>query len=395
MIKDLSIQAAFMGVLTAFVGFASAFAILLQGLSAVGASPEQAASGLMAASVAAGVCGIILSASSRLPVSGAWSIPGSALLVATGAVEGGFAAAVGAFIVCGALVVVAGLWRPLMRAVSSIPAPLASAMLAGILVGLCFAPFKAIAEFPAMGLAILGAWTLVGAWRRIWAVPAALIAFGAAVVFGVEMPDDSLSQLSGAVLPQVTLVAPVFSVAGIVGIGLPLFVVTMASHNIPGLAVMQSNGYPVYPGKWFQVTGLTSMACAPFGGHAVNLAAITAAMCAGPDAHEDPARRYWAAIIAGACYVTFGLLSGVVASFVTLAPAILIQAVAGLALIPAFAGASVAAFKNEDTREPAAVTFLFSAASVTLLGVSGAFWGLLAGGAVLGIKRYFTKQSND
>lgn len=377
-----------MGALAAFVGFASSFAVLLQGFSAVGASTEQAASGLMAAAISMGLCGVILSLKSRLPVSVAWSTPGAALLVTTGAVEGGFAAAVGAFLLCGVLIVIAGLWKPLARAVSSIPAPLANAMLAGILVGLCFAPFKAVAAFPVMGSAILVAWILVGAWRRLWAVPAALLAFVVAVVFGIEMPAGTLAQLSGAVVPELELVRPSFVPSVLLGVGVPLFVVTMASQNIPGLAVMHSQGYPTHAGRWFQVTGLGSVLAAPFGSHAVNLAAITAAMCAGPDAHPDPARRYWSAVIGGGIYVVFGVLSGVVTAFVTLAPALLIEAVAGLALIPAFAGSAVAAFEKAETREAAAVTFLFAASGVSIMGVSGAFWGLLAGGAVLSIRRF-------
>ncbi len=380
-------QAAFMGMLAAFVGFASSFAVLLQGFTAVGATPAQAASGLMAASIAMGVCGIVLSGTSRLPVSVAWSTPGAALLVTTGAVEGGFPAAVGAFLLCGVLIVVAGVWKPLARAVSAIPGPLANAMLAGILVGLCFAPFRAVGEFPLLASGILVAWIAVGAWRRLWAVPAALVAFALAVVFGVEMPVGALSELGAAAVPHVVPVMPDFVPSVLLGVGLPLFVVTMASQNIPGLAVMQSQGYPVEAGRWFQITGLGSVLAAPFGSHAVNLAAITAAMCAGPDAHDDPARRYWAALVTGAFYIVFGLLSGAVIAFVTLAPGLLIEAVAGLALIPAFAGASVAAFERTDTREAAAVTFLFAASGVSILGISGAFWGLIAGGAVMVLRR--------
>ena len=376
-----------MGMLAAFVGFASSFAVLLQGFTAVGATPAQAASGLMAASIAMGVCGIVLSGTSRLPVSVAWSTPGAALLVTTGAVEGGFPAAVGAFLLCGVLIVVAGVWKPLARAVSAIPGPLANAMLAGILVGLCFAPFKAVGEFPLLASGILVAWIAVGAWRRLWAVPAALVAFALAVVFGAEMPVGALSELGAAAVPHVVPVMPDFVPSVLLGVGLPLFVVTMASQNIPGLAVMQSQGYPVEAGRWFQITGLGSVLAAPFGSHAVNLAAITAAMCAGPDAHDDPARRYWAALVTGGFYIVFGLLSGAVIAFVTLAPGLLIEAVAGLALIPAFAGASVAAFERTDTREAAAVTFLFAASGVSILGISGAFWGLIAGGAVMVLRR--------
>jgi len=362
-----------MGLLAAFVGFASSFAVVLQGLVAVGATPTQAASGLMALTITMGLCGIILSLGPRLPVSVAWSTPGSALLVTTGAVEGGFAAAVGAFLLCGVLIIIAGLWKPLANAVSRIPGPLANAMLAGILVGLCFAPFKAIAAFPLMGGVILATWILVGAWRRLWAVPAALLAFVLVVAFGIELPDGALATLNDALVPQVAFVMPSFVPATMIGLGVPLFVVTMASQNIPGIAVLSSNGYPLTPGKWFRVTGIATVLAAPFGGHA--------------DAHADRGRRYWAAVMAGVFYVLFGLLVGVVIAFVTLAPALLIQAVAGLALIPAFAGASVAAFEKPETREAAAVTFLFAASGVSILGVSGAFWGLLAGGAVMALRR--------
>ena len=376
-----------MGVLAAFVGFASSFAVVLQGLVAVGATPAQSASGLMALSIAMGLCGIVLSYGPRLPVSVAWSTPGSALLVTTGAVEGGFAGAVGAFLVCGVLIVIAGMWKPLANAVSRIPGPLANAMLAGILVGLCFAPFKAVATYPVFGSVILAAWILVGAWRRLWAVPAALVAFVLIVAVGIELPNGAVETLGEALMPRVEIVTPTFVPATIIGLGLPLFVVTMASQNIPGIAVLSGNGYPLTPGKWFRVTGIASVLAAPFGGHAVNLAAITAALCAGEDAHADRGRRYWAALVAGAFYVLFGLLVGVVIAFVTLAPALLIQAVAGLALIPAFASASVAAFEKPETREAAAVTFLFAASGVSILGVSGAFWGLLAGGAVMALRR--------
>lgn len=384
---DFSWQAAFMGLLAAFVGFASSFAVVLQGLVAVGATPAQAASGLMALSVAMGVCGIILSLGPRLPVSVAWSTPGSALLVTTGAVEGGFAGAVGAFLVSGILIVLAGLWKPLADAVSRIPSALANAMLAGILIGLCFAPFQAISAYPLFGGMILATWIVVGAWNRLWATPAALAAFVLIVAFGINLPGGTLETLQGALIPPVAFVTPSFHLATIIGLGLPLFVVTMASQNIPGIAVLSSNGYPLNPGAWFRVTGIASVLAAPFGGHAVNLAAITAALCAGEDAHPERGRRYWAALVAGGFYVLFGLLAGVVITFVSLAPAILIQAVAGLALIPAFSGASVAAFEKPETREAAAVTFLFAASGVSLLGVSGAFWGLLAGGAVMALRK--------
>ncbi len=391
MLRDFSLQSLFMGLLTAFVGFASSFAVVLHGLTGVGASEAQAASGLMALSVAMGVCAIVLSLATRMPVSIAWSTPGGALLASSGTVAGGFNTAVGGFLICGALIVVAGLWKPLGRAVAAIPAALANAMLAGVLIGLCFAPVKAIAFNPLFGLPIVLAWAVVGSINRLFAVPAALLAFILVLAFGVEMPADAMTRLSATLVPHIEWVTPAFTVAGLVSIGLPLFIVTMASQNIPGIAVLKVNGYEPQPGPLFAATGLFSVLSAPFGGHAVNLAAITAAMCAGEDAHRDPARRYWSAIVAGAGYIVFGLLAATVTAFVSLAPPVLIQAVAGLALISAFAGSAMAAFKEADGREAAAVTFLVTASGVSFAGVSGAFWGLLAGGLMLALAR-FTKS---
>jgi benzoate membrane transport protein len=387
MLKDFSPQAAFMGVLVAFVGFASSFAVVLQGLKGVGATDYQAASGLMALSVAMGLCAILLSTWTKLPVSTAWSTPGGALLASAGVVDGGFAAAVGAFLVCGVLIVVAGLFKPLGRAVAAIPAPLANAMLSGVIIGLCFAPFKAIAFDPMLGLPIVIAWAVVAVFKRLYAVPAALLAFVCVMIFGVDLPEGAMADWSNSLAPPMEFVMPVFTLASMVSIALPLFIVTMASQNIPGIAVLKVNGYAPTPGPLFAVTGVFSVLSAPFGGHAINLAAITAAMCAGGDAQTDPARRYWAAIVAGVGYIVIGLLAGAVTAFVALSPPILIQSVAGLALIGAFSGSAVAAFQAPETREAAAVTFLVTASGISILGISGAFWGLIAGVAMLGLVR--------
>ena len=387
MLKEFSAQALFMGLLTAFVGFASSFAVVLHGLQAVGATDAQAASGLMAVSISMGVCAIVLSAATRLPISIAWSTPGAALLASTGAIEGGFNAAVGAFLVCAGLIIVAGLFKPLGRAVAVIPAPLANAMLAGVLIGLCFAPVKAIGFNPLLGLPIVIAWIVVGAFKRLWAVPAALAAFALVLAFGIDIPDGALGSLEQSLVPTVEIVWPVFNLAGLVSIALPLFIVTMASQNIPGIAVLKVNHYDPKPGLLFAVTGLFSLLSAPFGSHAVNLAAVTAAMCAGQDAHPDPKRRYWAALIAGVGYVVFGLLAGAVTAFVALAPTILIEAVAGLALVGAFSSSAMSAFQAPDSREAAAITFLVTASGVSFGGISGAFWGLIAGGLMLVLSR--------
>lgn len=385
MLKDFSLQSLFMGCLTAFVGFASSFAVVLQGLKAVGATDFQAASGLMALSVAMGICAIVLSVTTRLPVSIAWSTPGAALLATTGVIEGGFAGAIGAFIICAALIIVAGLFKPLGRAVASIPTPLANAMLSGVIIGLCFAPIKAIGFNAALGLPIILAWIIVGAFKRLFAVPAALAAFTLVMIFGVDVPVGAMDNVMQSLTPPMEFVMPEFHLQAIISMALPLFIVTMASQNIPGIAVLKVNHYDPQPGPLFATTGFFSLLAAPFGGHAVNLAAITAAMCAGEDAHSDPSRRYWAAIISGVGYIVLGLLAGVVTAFVTLAPPVLIQAVAGLALVGAFSGSAVAAFKDPETREAAAITFLVTASGLSFGGISGAFWGLIGGGLMMAL----------
>ena len=383
MLKDLSAQSVVMGVLTAFVGFSSSFAVVLHGLKGVGATDAEAGSALMALSIAMGVCAIVLSLRNRMPISIAWSTPGAAFLATAGPLDGGFAVAVGAFVVTAVLIVAAGLFKPLSRAVSAIPTPLANAMLAGVLIGLCFAPVKAVAFNPWFGLPIVVAYFLGGAVNRLAAIPAALVAFVLVIAFGVEMPDGALAGVWSAIVPAPVFVTPHFTLSGLISVALPLFIITMASQNIPGITVLRVNGYEPVAGPLFTMTGIFSALSAPFGGHAVNLAAITAAMCAGEDAHRDPARRYWAAIIAGIGYVLIGLAAGAVTAFVALSPTILIEAVGGLALIAAFSGSATAAFKEPATREAAAVTFLVTASGVSFAGVSGAFWGLLAGGAVM------------
>jgi benzoate membrane transport protein len=382
--RSFSIQTLATGVLTAFVGFASTFAVIIQGLTAVGASRAEAASGLMALSISMGVCAIYLSLKTRQPISIAWSTPGAALLANSGAVEGGFAASVGAFLVTAMLIILSGLWKPLGRWVAAIPAPLANAMLAGVLLGLCLAPVRAVAEMPALALVIIVAWAMVGKISRLYAVPVAVLVMIVLIIATTQVSPATL----GSLWPNPVLVAPVFSPAAIIGIALPLFIVTMASQNIPGIAVLNVNGYRPAPGKLFTVTGIFSLASAPFGGHAVNLAAITAALCAGADAHPDPQRRYWAAVVAGAVYILFGLLAGAATSFIGASPPILIEAVAGLALLGAFGSALMGAASEPRDREAAIITFLVTASGVTFFGISGAFWGLVAGGAMLALTRW-------
>jgi benzoate membrane transport protein len=284
--------------------------------------------------------------------------------------------------------VASGLFRPLGRWVAAIPPPLANAMLAGVLLSLCLAPVRAVAETPALGLPVVLTWAVVARLRRLYAVPAAVLV--AAALIAVATRPDAAAM--GSLWPAVVPVLPVFTPAAAVGIAVPLFIVTMASQNIPGIAVLNVNGYRPPAPPLFRATGIFSLLAAPFGGHAVNLAAITAAMCAGEDAHPDPSRRYWAAVAAGLTYVLFGLGAGAATGFLAASPPILIEAVAGLALLGAFGSALMAAVADPASREAAVICFLVTGSGVTLLGISGAFWGLVAGGAVLALGRFSPRR---
>ncbi|MEU7587195.1 benzoate/H(+) symporter BenE family transporter [Micromonospora sp. NPDC049230] len=369
------VQPVLAGVVTALVGFASSFTVVLAGLRAAGASDAQAASGLLALCVACGLAAAWLGWRHRIPMSVAWSTPGAALLVATGAPPGGWPVAVGAFLVSGVLIVAAGLFPPLGRAVAAIPKPVAGAMLAGVLLPLCTAPVRALVELPAVAGPVVAGWLLLHRFARRWAVPGALLV--AVVAIALTAPPTGLT---GATLaPSIVLTAPAWEASALVGLALPLFLVTMAAQNVPGMAVLAGYGYRPPFGAALRATGLASLLAAPAGGHAVNLAAITAALAAGPDAHPDPDRRWVASVTAGAGLALLGLGAGVATALVAVAPPILIEAVAGLALLGALATALAAAVTDPATREAAVVTFVVTASGVTLVGVGGAFWGLIAG----------------
>ncbi len=370
------------GFVAAIVGFGSSFPVVLSGLTAAGADTAQAASGLFALCLAMAFAGMILSISTRMPVSSAWSTPGAALLASTGAAQGGFAAAVGAFLAVGVMIVASGLIKPLGDAVSKIPVAVASAMLAGVLFGLCLAPIHALADEPYSAAAVIAVWLIVSQWRRLFATPAAAIVAAAIVV--TRAPAGVFAW--NVITPAPLLITPQFSLDAFASIALPLFLVTMASQNLPGLAVLQTFGYRPNPRPLIVTTGLFTLLAAPFGGHAVNLSAITAALCASPDASPDPNKRWIAAATAGALYIFLGFTAGLATKLLASSP-LLIEAVAGLALLPAFGGALKAALADEDRREAALVTFLFAASGISFLHVGGAFWGLVAAGVVMGVKR--------
>ncbi len=383
MLKDITPKAVFTGFLTTFVGFAASFAVVMQGLYAVGATDAQVISGLMMLCFFKAICEIYLSLKLKMPITIAWSTPGAALLASTGAMQGGFAAAVGAFCVAGALVVLAGLWKPLERLVSNIPLSLANAMLAGVLLPLCLAPFIAINDFPLYGLLILLTWIGVGQINKLWAVPAALAVFAIILFVGIGVTSEQMQTVGAAAFVFPEFVTPHFTWQAMIGVGVPLFIVTMASQNITGYGVLRAYDYAPKAGELFWVTGLFTVFSAPFGGHGINLAAITAAMCASDEAGPDHTKRYWASVMSGIFYLMLVPIVGAAIAFVALAPVALIKAVAGLALIGALVGALKGTVEAAEEREAAGLTFLITASGISLLGISAPFWGLLAGIAML------------
>ena len=365
------------GIVTALVGFTSSFAVVLTGLDAVGASASQAASGLLAVSLAMGLACIVLAWRYRMPITAAWSTPGAALLVATGSVEGGWSAAVGAFLVTAALILLTALWPALGALIARIPPSIAQAMLAGVLLPLCLAPITGIVANPWGVVPVVLTWLIFARLAPRWAVPLAFVA--AAVVVAVTLVAAGTPVDPAVLLPRFELTMPAFTVGGLVGIALPLFIVTMASQNVPGVAIMRSFGYEVPWRPAMLVTGLGTALGAPAGGHAINLAAISAALAASPDAEPDPKRRWVAGVSTGASYLVLAVFSAAFAALVVLAPAAVIPAVAGLALFAAFGSSVQQAIDDPGERVPAVVTFLVAASGIAVLGVSAAFWALVAG----------------
>ncbi len=368
-------QAVSAGIVAAVVGFAGAFAVVLAGLRGVGASSAEAASGLMVLTVLMGLLSIVLALRTRLPVAIAWSTPGAALLATAGVPAGGFATAVGAFLLCGLLLLLAGLWPWLERTVTRIPRPLAAAMLAGVLLPLCLEPFKAVESAPELALPVIATWALLVRFARGAAVPACLVVAVAAVV--ISQPLD-LGPVSG-LAPALEFTAPDFRPGPVLALGVPLFIVTMVSQNVTGMAVLAGFGF--HP-RWRAVltsTGAATMAAAPFGGHAVNLAAISAALVAGPAVHPDAKRRWIAAVSDGAALIVIGLGAAAATAFLAASPPEVLATVAGLALLAALGSALSTAVEDPGYREAALVTFVVSASGVTLLSVTAAAWGLVAG----------------
>ncbi|GAA2179367.1 benzoate/H(+) symporter BenE family transporter [Leucobacter tardus] len=373
------------GFVTTAVGFTASFAVVLTGLQAVGASATQSASGLGALCLVVGLGGLVLSLRYRVPVSLAWSTPGAAVLAGSGGLPGGFSDAVGAFMICGALFVLTGLWPFLGRLMSRIPAGIAQAMLAGVLIPLCLVPIEAAVSSPAVILPVALVWLLgVRFWAR-WAVP---VAFGAAlVVIGIAFATGAADAAEIRWAPSLALVLPTFSWQAVLGLALPLYIVTMASQNVSGAAVLQSFGYTAPWRPALITTGIGSATAALFGGHAINLAAISAALAAGPDSGVPFARRWRSAAWAGGFYVPLAVGAAAVSTVALAAPGGLIPAVAGLALIGTLASAVQSAWAHTADRVACALTLLVAASGITVWGIGAAFWALLLGLVTRGVLR--------
>lgn len=365
------------GIVAARVGYTSSFAVVLTGLRAVGATPDQASSGLLVLCAAQTVGIVWLARRYRRPLILVWSTPGAALLAGTGVVDGGWAAAVGAFVLVGLLYILTGLWPWLGHLISQIPAPVAQAMLAGVVVELCLAPVTSAVDQPVTVVPIIVAWLIGVRFFARWAVPVAFAV--AAVVIGVDLVRRGESIAGAELLPRLDLTTPHLTWAAVVGIAIPLYVVTMASQNVPGVAIMRSYDVEV-PWRASMVTaGVGTTVSAVAGGHSLNLAAISAALVAGPDGGPDPRERWRTAQWAGVSYLVLGLASAAIAALVAVAPTGVIETVAGLALLGTLAAALKGAVDRADTREAAVVTFLVAASGITISGVGAAFWAILAG----------------
>lgn len=359
-------------VVAAIVGFGGTLALIIAAAQALGATQAQTASWVTALCLAMFISTGFLSWRYKMPIITAWSTPGLALIGAST----GFTMqqGVGAFIVTAIAIIVTGLVKPVSGLVSKIPASIASGMLAGVLFAFLTGAARTIPVDPLFVLPLVLLFFVIRLFNPAMAVLAVLfggilIAFLSGRVAGV--PDISLSTL--------TLIMPVFDTRAIIGIALPLYLVTMASQNLPGFAVLRAAGYEPPTAAALQVTGLLSLLTAPFGAHTSNMAAISAAICTGPDAHPDPAQRWLTGPFYALSYLILAIFGASLVALFAVLPAPLIALVAGLALIGAFANALTIALKNETERLAAVVTFAVTASGISIAGIGAAFWALVAG----------------
>jgi benzoate membrane transport protein len=386
--REVSLSAFTAGFIAVLVGLTSSVVIIFQAASAFGATPAQISSWLLAIGAGVGLSTIALSLTTRMPVMVAWSVPGAALL-STAGVGIPMAEGVGAFIVSGALILLAGATGWFERVMDRIPIGLASALLAGVLTGFGIEAFAAARSAPLLVIAMLAGYLAGRRWWPRYAVVGVLAAGVAVALAQGRIHAEGIAwQLTTPVWTT-----PQFTLRSAIGIALPLFIVTMASQNLPGVAAIRAAGFDRPPfgvpiSRTIGLTGAVTVLLAPFGAYALNLSAITAAICLGPEAHPDPARRYTAAVCCGLLYCATGLFAGAMVGLLLAFPRELVAAVAGLALLGTIAAGLQQAMHDDRHREPALLTFLITLSGVTLLGIGSAFWGVVAGVLALGVQRF-------
>ncbi|CAN7632678.1 benzoate/H(+) symporter BenE family transporter [Acidovorax sp. LjRoot194] len=383
--KDLSLSSFTAGFVAVLVGFTSSVAIVFQAAQAFGATPAQITSWMWALGLGMGLCSLVPSLLLRKPVMIAWSTPGAAVL-ATAGLAGGFSMgeAVGAFMVSATLVALAGMTGWFERVMNRIPMEIAAALLAGVLARFGLQAFAAAQTALPLVLTMLVVYLFA---RKFAARYAVVITLAIAVIFVALQGQMAWSAVHlELALPVFT--APVFSLPAAISLALPLFVVTMASQNLPGVAVIRASGYDLPISRLITLTGVATLVLAPFGAFALNFSAITAAMCMGPEAHEDRRRRYTAAVSCGALYVAIGLFGAVITGLLTAFPQELVVAIAGLALLGTIGNGLAVAVRSEEHREAALITFLVTLSGVVIAGVGSAFWGVVAGSFALFVQQY-------
>ncbi|QNP58694.1 benzoate/H(+) symporter BenE family transporter [Paenacidovorax monticola] len=383
--KDLSLSAFTAGFVAVLVGFTSSVAIVFQAAQAFQATPQQITSWMWALGLGMGLCSLVPSLLLRQPVMVAWSTPGAAVL-ATAGLAGGFsmAEAVGAFMVSALLITLAGATGWFERAMNRIPMEIASALLAGVLARFGLQAFAAAQTALPLVLLMLGGYLVA---RRVVPRYAVVVTLALAIAFVALRGEMRWSSVQFE-LAMPVFTAPQFSLSALVSLALPLFVVTMASQNLPGVAVMRATGYDLPVSRLVTMTGLATLVLAPFGAFALNFSAITAAICMGPEAHEDRARRYTAAASCGLIYVVIGIFGAVITGLLTAFPKELVVAIAGLALLGTIGNGLAAALRDEAHREAALITFLVTLSGVVVAGVGSAFWGVVAGSLALFVQQY-------
>ena len=385
--KDLTLGAFTAGFVAVLVGFTSSVAIVFQAALSFNATPAQIASWMWALGIGMGLCTVLPSLYLKKPVMVAWSTPGAAVL-ATAGVAGGFsmAEAVGAFMVSALLITLCGLTGWFEKLMARIPVAIASALLAGVLAR--FGILGVTSVQTALPLVLL-MFTVYLLGRRFMPRYAVVVTLLAGVAYAALLGELAWSTVNVALtIPM--FVMPQFTFSAVVSLAIPLFVVTMASQNLPGVAAIRANGYEgqIPVSKVITLTGLATLVLAPFGAFALNLSAITAAIVMGRQAHPDPDKRYTAAVSCGAIYLVIGLFGAAVTSLLAAFPKELVAAIAGLALLSTIGAGLAVAVKNESHREAALITFLVTLSGIVIAGIGSAFWGVVAGALALFVQQY-------